>query len=155
MGLSEPFSRYKKVIYKQQSCLANYGLPNIQKSISRPYFGMISIPNRLKNSPGLWNPQKKPEEGPHDCPSNSCSAQFRLGFQGAKPPGNAGGFVDPPGPQMLSARNHFYHLLPSTPHPPTEKFTYGGLLVKKKIRESDFSVFVHLDSEFGFPKIDI
>ena len=50
IGLSEPFRiiRFKNIIYKQKRCRANYRVPKYSKSISRPDFGLISIPFRLK-----------------------------------------------------------------------------------------------------------
>ena len=50
IGLSKPFwiIRYKKIIYEQKSCRANYRLPKYSKIYLHTYFGMISTPVQLK-----------------------------------------------------------------------------------------------------------
>ena len=65
-GASKPFwiVRFKKSFTSKKSFRANYATQNVQKSISRPYFGMISTPFQLNKS--------RPDRQNHqDCPKTS------------------------------------------------------------------------------------
>ena len=64
VGLSKPFwiNRIKNIISKQKLITQNVASRNLQKSVSRLYFGMISIPFRLeKPCPDHQNYQNWPK----------------------------------------------------------------------------------------------